>query len=80
MKVNRRALYLVLIAVIVCGLLAFIFFGCAPQVVTAPSTAPLQSDLGHAQTNITKAKSIVQTVDAKDRMIDEYRKWKIDHP
>lgn len=60
--------------------LNILLVGCAPTVVTAPSTAPLQSDLGRAQTNITKAKSISQTIYDKDQLIDQYRKWKIDHP
>ena len=60
--------------------LNILLVGCATKVVTVPSTAPLQSDLGRAQTNITKAKSISQTIYDKDQLIDQYRKWKIDHP
>jgi len=60
--------------------LNILLVGCATKVVTAPSTAPLQSDLSRAQTNITKAKSISQTIYDKDQLIDQYRKWKIDHP
>jgi hypothetical protein len=53
--------------------------GCAQTPITAPSTKPLQEDLGRAQTHINQAQSISQTIHDKDELIDAYYKWKATH-
>jgi len=47
---------------------------CAQHAVVAPSTAPLQSDLGHAQQHIGEAKTLAQRIHDKDVIIDMWRK------
>ena len=46
--------------------------GCAHQVVVAPSTKPLQEDLGRAQTHITESKTLAQRIHDKDVLIDRW--------
>jgi len=48
--------------------------GCTTtKVVTAPSTKPLQEDLGRAQTHITESKTLAQRIHDKDILIDRWR-------
>ena len=55
---------------------AILLAGCAQTPVTAPSTAPLQSDLGRAQTHISQAKTLAQRIHDKDVIID---RWNATH-
>lgn len=59
--------------------LAFILWyliGCSssPKVIQSPSTQPLQSDLGRAQTHIGQARTLAQRIRDKDVIIDMWRK------
>ena len=54
-------------------LMALLLCGCAStKVVTAPSTKPLQEDLGRAQTHITESKTLAQRIHDKDVLIDRW--------
>ena len=76
MTPTKRALLLLLITVV--GALALLMmYGCAStHVVTAPSTKPLQEDLGRAQTHITESKTLAQRIHDKDMLID---RWNATH-
>ncbi len=50
--------------------------GCAQAPVTAPSTKPLQEDLGRAQTHISQSKTLAQRIHDKDVLID---RWNATH-
>ena len=54
-------------------LMALLLCGCAStRVVTAPSTKPLQEDLGRAQTHITESRTLAQRIHDKDVLIDRW--------
>ncbi len=51
---------------------AILLAGCAQTPVTAPSTKPLQSDLGRAQAHISQAKTLAQRIHDKDVLVDRW--------
>ena len=54
-------------------IISLLLCGCAStKVVTAPSTKPLQEDLGRAQTHITESKTLAQRIHDKDQLIDRW--------
>jgi len=72
MTPTKRAMLLLLITV-VGALVLMMTYGCAAtRVVTAPSTKPLQEDLGRAQTHITESKTLAQRIHDKDVLVDRW--------
>lgn len=55
---------------------AILLAGCAQTPVPSPSTKPLQSDLGRAQTHISQAKTLAERIHDKDVIID---RWNATH-
>jgi len=70
------------------------FYGCAHQQLSVPSGGAVQSGISRSQSSATTAqqqqKSIAadnleaqrtaSRIDAKDKFIEGYRKWKLQHP